>query len=65
MSEKEIDDYRRKMGDIKVRGIRCPKPVMNWYQAGLHPSLLSVIEKKKFLYPTPIQAQSLPVIMSG
>ena len=53
------------MGDIKVRGLHCPKPIMNWYQAGLHPSILTTIEKKAFLYPTPIQSQSLPVIMSG
>lgn len=40
-------------------------PVFNWYQCGFSDSLLAVIEKNKFDKPFPIQAQSIPVILSG
>ena len=31
MTEKEVIEFRRNKGDIKVRGVMCPKPVMSWY----------------------------------
>ncbi len=31
MTDKEISEYRKLNGDIKVRGLKCPKPIMNWY----------------------------------
>lgn len=31
MSEKEVQEYRKINGDIKVRGLNCMKPVKNWY----------------------------------
>lgn len=40
-------------------------PVFNWYHCGFSDFILSVIEKNKFEKPFPIQAQSIPVILSG
>lgn len=31
MTEKEVAEFRKKHGDIKVRGIQCPKPINSWY----------------------------------
>lgn len=31
MTDKEVSEYRKTNGDIKVRGLKCPKPIMNWY----------------------------------
>lgn len=31
MSAKEVSEFRRVNGDIKVRGIMVPKPIKNWY----------------------------------
>ena len=35
LSEKDIVEFRRNKGDIKVRGVMCPKPINSWYQCGL------------------------------
>ena len=65
MHYKEIIKYRKEAGDIKVRGKDILNPVFNWYQCGLSDKILSVIEKRNYGKPFPIQAQSLPLIMSG
>lgn len=31
MTDKEVSEFRKLNGDIKVRGLKCPKPIMNWY----------------------------------
>jgi ATP-dependent RNA helicase DDX46/PRP5 len=31
LTDKEINDFRKSYGDIKVRGLKCPRPIMNWY----------------------------------
>ena len=35
MTDKVVSEFRKSYGDIKVRGLKCPKPIMNWYQCGL------------------------------
>lgn len=55
MTEKEVAEYRKKNGDIKVRGIQCPKPIKSWYQCGLPNTVLEQLERKKFETPFPIQ----------
>ena len=55
MTEKEVAEYRKKNGDIKVRGIQCPKPIKSWYQCGLPSTVLEQLERKKFETPFPIQ----------
>jgi len=42
-----------------------PKPVKTWNQIGLSSKILEQIKKMEFETPMPIQAQALPVIMSG
>jgi ATP-dependent RNA helicase DDX46/PRP5 len=54
MTEKEVAEYRKKNGDIKVRGIQCPKPIKSWYQCGLPNTVLEQLERKKFETPFPI-----------
>lgn len=53
------------MDSIKVRGKRCPRPIKRWTQCGLSDRVLAAIEKAGYAKPFPIQAQTLPAIMSG
>ena len=64
-SEKEVAEFRKKNGDIKVRGIQCPKPIRSWYQCGLPNTVTDLLERKKFKQPFPIQCQAIPAVMSG
>ena len=54
MTDQEVAAYRKKYGEIKVRGFNCPKPIQNWYQCGLPAPIIELIEKKKFQKPFPI-----------
>jgi len=66
MSDAEVRSYRKSQDNIQVRGINCSRPIKNWYQTGLSSKILQVlISDLKYECPTPIQAQALPVIMSG
>ncbi|KAI5008341.1 hypothetical protein ZWY2020_009389 [Hordeum vulgare] len=56
--------YREQL-DLKVRGKGVPKPIKAWVQSGLTSKLLGTIKKLGFDTPMAIQAQALPVIMSG
>ncbi|KAM0876084.1 hypothetical protein ACQ4PT_036410 [Festuca glaucescens] len=55
----------RKLLEIKVHGKDVPKPIKTWIQSGLTSKLLDTIKKLGFEKPMPIQAQALPIIMSG
>jgi hypothetical protein len=37
MSAAEVDEYRRQLDGIKVRGKDVPKPVKNWHQVTYWP----------------------------
>ncbi|KAL4419032.1 hypothetical protein ABPG77_010019 [Micractinium sp. CCAP 211/92] len=65
MTPAEVDEYRRQLDGVKVRGKDVPKPVKNWHQCGLSSRVLDVLRKGGFERPLSIQAQALPVIMSG
>ena len=65
MNYKEVVKYRKEAGDIKVRGKDILNPVFNWYQCGFSDKILTVIEKRNYSKPFPIQAQTMPLIMSG
>jgi ATP-dependent RNA helicase DDX46/PRP5 len=66
MNDEEVEEYRKAIGDIKVRGKECPKPIKTWYQCGLDDKILRIlIDKKRFFEPFPIQKQAVPAIMSG
>lgn len=65
MTAAEVAEYRRELGDIKMRGKDVPKPLKAWTQAGLSAKVLDCIRKAGWERPMPIQSQALPVIMSG
>jgi len=48
MSEKEVSLFRKLNGDIKIRGLKCPRPVTSWYQCGLADGILELLEKYGF-----------------
>eukprot|EP00898_Chlorokybus_atmophyticus_P003656 jgi/Chlat1/4291/Chrsp29S04385 len=65
MTTEEVTEYRQELGGIKVRGKNCPKPIKTWSQAGLPSRVLDILKRNNFDKPMPIQAQAMPVIMSG
>ena len=66
MSAAEVTDYRRTALDgVKCRGKDVPKPIKAWTQAGLPGRVLEALKKHGCGSPMAIQAQALPVIMSG
>lgn len=65
MSDEEVTEHRKQLDGIKVRGKDIPKPIRSWTQCGLSSRALEVMRKANFSAPMPIQAQALPVIMSG
>ena len=64
VSAEEVAAYRR-ANEFKLRGKDVPKPVQSWNHTGLTNRILEVIKKCGFEHPMPIQAQALPIIMSG
>ncbi|XP_078576632.1 putative ATP-dependent RNA helicase DDX46 isoform X6 [Branchiostoma floridae x Branchiostoma japonicum] len=65
LSEDEVKAMRAEMEDVRVKGKGCPKPVLHWVQSGVSKKVLACLKKHGFEKPTPIQAQAIPVIMSG
>lgn len=64
MSNEEVEQYRADMEGIKVKGKKVPRPFKTWPQCGVSTKILDIL-KKNFEKPTPIQAQAIPVVMSG
>ncbi|KAI3438924.1 hypothetical protein D9Q98_001338 [Chlorella vulgaris] len=64
MSQAEVADYRRQLG-VRVSGFDAPKPLKTFAQCGFDPPLMQAIAKAGFQAPTAIQAQALPVALSG
>lgn len=50
---------------IKVTGPDPPHPVSSFGHFGFDDSLIKVIRKSEYTQPTPIQAQAIPVALSG
>jgi len=48
-----------------VSGAEVPKPVSSFGHLGLPEALMRAIRKSEFTQPTPIQAQGIPVALSG
>ncbi|KAI8468169.1 MAG: P-loop containing nucleoside triphosphate hydrolase protein [Monoraphidium minutum] len=65
MSDEEVAKLRKELDGIKVRGRAPPRPIRTWHQAGLYSRVLDGMLKGGFERPLPIQAQALPIIMSG
>lgn len=65
MTNEEVEEYRSSLEGIKVKGKNCPKPIKSWAHAGVTRKELELLKKQNYQLPTPIQAQAIPVIMSG
>ncbi|KNC97730.1 uncharacterized protein SPPG_07192 [Spizellomyces punctatus DAOM BR117] len=66
MTNEEVELKRAELDGIKIRGVRCPKPIEKWTQFGLPGGVGEVIRRiLKYDRPTPIQAQAIPAVMSG
>ncbi|CAN8259843.1 unnamed protein product [Cochlearia groenlandica] len=64
MTQEEVNDYRKEL-ELKVHGKDVPRPIKSWHQTGLTSRILDTLKKLNHEKPMPIQAQSLPIIMSG
>ncbi|KAF9595307.1 hypothetical protein IFM89_038459 [Coptis chinensis] len=64
MTAEEVATYRKQL-ELKLHGKDVPKPIKTWMQTGLTTKVLDVIKKLGYERPMSIQAQALPIIMSG
>ncbi|KFD64928.1 hypothetical protein M514_06320 [Trichuris suis] len=62
-----VEDVKklRQTLDIKVLGAFPAKPVTSFAHFGFDEQLMNIIRKSQFTQPTPIQAQGVPIAMSG
>jgi len=65
MTDEEVEALRKEMDTTRVKGRDPPRPLKNWNQTGLSNALLKALQKHGMSKPFAIQAQALPVIMSG
>ena len=65
LTEAEVNILRAELDNIKVRGLRCPKPVKRWTHCNLISKVFDIIKELGYKKPTPIQAQAVPAILSG
>ncbi|KAL7136577.1 hypothetical protein ABFS83_10G039700 [Erythranthe nasuta] len=64
MTSEEVALYRKQM-ELKLHGKDVPKPIKTWHQTGLSTKILDTIKKLNYEKPMSIQAQAIPIIMSG
>ncbi|CAI0541240.1 unnamed protein product [Linum tenue] len=64
MTPEEVSAHRKEL-ELKIHGKDVPKPIKTWHQTGLTTKIMDTIRKLNFEKPMSIQAQALPVIMSG
>lgn len=64
LDEQQVEELRQTLG-IKVSGPSPPKPVTSFGHFGFDDALIKIIRKYEYTQPTPIQAQSVPVALSG
>ena len=65
MTDAEVEQLRLDMEGIKVKGKDAPKPFKTWPQIGVSQRILEILKKNNYEKPSPIQAQAIPVVMSG
>jgi ATP-dependent RNA helicase DDX46/PRP5 len=65
MTSEEVELYREELEGVKVKGKNVPKPIKTWPQCGVTSKILEILKKSNYEKPTPIQAQAIPIIMSG
>lgn len=64
MSELDVVEYRKSLA-IRVSGFDVPRPIKSFEDCGFSSILMSAIAKQGYEKPTPIQCQSLPIVLSG
>ncbi|KAL6183905.1 hypothetical protein ACLB2K_045315 [Fragaria x ananassa] len=64
MTPEEVGAYRKQL-ELKIHGKDVPKPIKSWHQTGLTSKILETIKKLNYEKPMPIQAQALPIVMTG
>lgn len=60
----QVDTLRNKLG-IKVSGAGPARPAISFAHFGFDIHLMSAIRRSEYSQPTPIQAQAVPVALSG
>merc|ERR1719400_2183000 len=65
MTDAEVEQLRLDLEGIKVKGKDAPKPFKTWPQIGVSQRILEILKKLNYENPSPIQAQAIPVVMSG
>ena len=63
-SQQEISAFY-KQNEITIKGHNVPKPISAFHEAGLPSNITRTIERVGWSAPTPIQAQGLPMALSG
>ncbi|XP_013789257.1 ATP-dependent RNA helicase DDX42-like [Limulus polyphemus] len=64
LTPSDVHELRKKLG-IQVSGAAPPKPVTSFPHFGLEERLMKAIRKSEYTQPTPIQAQGVPIALSG
>ena len=64
LNKQQVDDLKKTLG-IKVTGALPPNPVTSFGHFGFDDLLIKAIRKHEYTQPTPIQAQAIPVALSG
>ncbi|CCE65894.1 hypothetical protein TPHA_0N01130 [Tetrapisispora phaffii CBS 4417] len=66
MSNEAVDELRLNLGNIKISGKNCPRPITRWSQLGISSDVMYLLTKTlQYDTPTPIQSQAIPAIMTG
>ena len=65
LTPEEISTQRKNLDAMKVRGDRIPPPVTRWEQCGFSDGILNTLASLQFVQPSAIQAQTVPIVMSG
>lgn len=63
--EDEIPTTYSSSPDIIVKGDDVPRPILNFSDIDWPQEVKSVIEKKQLKFPTPIQCQTVPIILEN
>ncbi|KAK6618386.1 ATP-dependent RNA helicase ddx42 [Polyplax serrata] len=64
LTKEKVDELKKTLG-IKVTGAQPPHPVVSFGYFGFDDAMMKVIRKSEYTTPTPIQAQAVPVALSG
>ena len=61
----KLKEYRKSMDNMKIRGIKCPRPIKIGISVDFLVGFLEIIAEQKYERPTRFKPKTIPVIMSG